>query len=254
MTILQFYAILYKVIIMIKETLKKYGITLTQFANTLNISRPTLDTYIRLYESGQALPNDKYKFLFDSVFNDKIENEIDFQEQLDRAHYLLQRDDMLGTMDLDAEKTDYISIVIDLMKKDMFKENTDLNLYRFIVLYISSYYENPVMSSLCKYFLVLNGKLSIKQMTDEDKIYFPYYMKLFKSQLLGKLQCDEMLLKEFYDRVEEINQKENRQKDALKNSIMIQINTKINELLNHGLKTESINVEQLVSSIKNEER
>lgn len=138
---------------MIKETLKKYGITLTQFANTLNISRPTLDTYIRLYESGQALPNDKYKFLFDSVFNDGIENEIDFQEQLDRAHYLLQRDDMLGTMDLDAEKTDYISTVIDLMKKDMFKESVDLNLYRFIVLYISSYYENPVMSSLCKYFL-----------------------------------------------------------------------------------------------------
>lgn len=91
-------------------------------------------------------------------------------------------------------------------------------------------------------------------MTDEDKIYFPYYMKLFKSQLLGKLQCDEMLLKEFYDRVEEINQKENRRKEDITNSIMSQINTKINKLLNHGLKAESINVEQLVSSIKNEER
>lgn len=236
---------------MIKETLKKYGITLTQFANTLNISRPTLDTYIRLYESGQALPNDKYKFLFDSVFNDGIENEIDFQEQLDRAHYLLQRDDMLGTMDLDAEKTDYISTVIDLMKKDMFKESVDLNLYRFIVLYISSYYENPVMSSLCKYFLVLNGKLPIEKMTNEDKIYFPYYMKLFKSQLLGKLKCDEMLLKEFYGRVDEISQKEKRQKENLKNNIMIQVNTKINELLDQGLKAESINAEQLISLIKN---
>ena len=237
---------------MIKETLKKYGITLTQFANTLNISRPTLDTYIRLYESGQALPNDKYKFLFDSVFNDEIENEIDFQEQLDRAHYLLQRDDMLGTMDLDAEKTDYISTVIDLMKKDMFKENTDLNLYRFIVLYISSYYENSVMSSLCKYFLVLNGKIPVEQMTDDDKTYFPYYMKLFKSQLSGKLDCDELLLNEFYNRVDEISQIEKRQKETLKNSIMIQVNTKINELLNQGLKAESINVEQLVNSIKND--
>lgn len=236
---------------MIKETLKKYGITLTQFANTLNISRPTLDTYIRLYESGQALPNDKYKFLFDSVFNDEIENEIDFQEQLDRAHYLLQRDDMLGTMDLDAEKTDYISTVIDLMKKDMFKENTDLNLYKFIVLYISSYYKNPVMSSLCKYFLVLNGKLSINQMTDEDKINFPYYMKLFKTQLSGNLNCDEILLKEFYNRVKEIKQAENKQKEDLKNSIMIQVNAKINELLNQGLKAENINVEQLIDSIKN---
>lgn len=237
---------------MIKETLKKYGITLTQFASILNISRPTLDTYIRLYETGQPLPNDKYKFLFDSVFNDKIENEIDFQEQLDRAHYLLQRDDMLGTMDLNAEKTDCISTVIDIMKKDMFKENTDLNLYRFIVLYISSYYENPVMSSLCKYFLVLNGKLAVDQMTDDDKIHFPYYMKLFKSQLLGNLKYDEILLKEFYDRVEEISQIENRKKEALKNSIMFQINTKINELMNQGLKAESINVEQLINSIKND--
>lgn len=87
------------VMIMIKEKLKKYNITLTQFSNILNVSRPTLDTYIRLYESGQDLPNDKYKFLFDSVFSEDVENEFDFQEQLDRAHYLLQRDDMLGTMD-----------------------------------------------------------------------------------------------------------------------------------------------------------
>lgn len=237
---------------MVKETLKKYGITLAQFANTLNISRPTLDTYIRLYESGQALPNDKYKFLFDSVFNNEIENEIDFQEQLDRAHYLLQRDDMLGTMDLDAEKTDYISTVIDLMKKDMFKANTDLNLYRFIILYISSYYKNPVMSSLCKYFLVLNGKLDVEQMTDTDKIYFPYYMRLFKSQLLGELKCNPVFLQEFYDRVKEINQIETEHKETLKNNIMIQVNSKINELLNQGLTAESINIEELVSSIKND--
>lgn len=54
---------------MIKETLKKYGVTLTQFANTLNISRPTLDTYIRLYESGQALPNDKFRFNYSILKN-----------------------------------------------------------------------------------------------------------------------------------------------------------------------------------------
>lgn len=133
----------------------------------------------------------------------------------------------------------------------MFKESVDFNLYRFIVLYISSYYENPVMSSLCKYFLVLNGKLPIEKMTNEDKIYFPYYMKLFKSQLLGKLECDEMLLNEFYGRVDEISQKEKRQKENLKNNIMIQVNTKINELLDQGLKAESINAEQLISLIKN---
>lgn len=89
-------------------------------------------------------------------------------------------------------------------------------------------------------------------MTNEDKIYFPYYMKLFKSQLLGKLKCDEMLLNEFYGRVDEISQKEKRQKENLKNNIMIQVNTKINELLNQGLKAESINVEQLISLIKND--
>lgn len=240
--------------IMIKEKLKKYNITLTQFSNILNISRPTLDTYIRLYESGQDLPNDKYKFLFDSVFSEDVENEFNFQEQLDRAHYLLQRDDMLGTMDLDAEKTDYISTVIDLMKKDLFRKESDINLYRFIVLYINSYYENQVMSSLCKYFLVLNGKLPINQMTEQDKIYFPYYMKLFKLQLSEGLTCDENLLKEFNERVDEIKHEENKRKESLKRSIMTQVNEKFNELMNQGWKAENINIEQLIELMKKQEK
>ena len=72
LTIFVKYVKMLKVMKMIKEILKKNNITLLNFAKQLGISRQTLDTYIRIYESGEELPNQKYQILFDRFFKDFI--------------------------------------------------------------------------------------------------------------------------------------------------------------------------------------
>ena len=55
---------------MIKNILKQNNITLVQFANDLNISRPTLDVYIKNYSNGLELSNPLFQKIFDFLFED----------------------------------------------------------------------------------------------------------------------------------------------------------------------------------------
>ena len=55
--------------------LKEYDCTLSEFANALFLSRPTLNSYIHLYENNQKIPDKKYQILFDRMFSKKIEKE-----------------------------------------------------------------------------------------------------------------------------------------------------------------------------------
>ena len=48
----------------IKEILKENGMTLGYFARKLDISRPTLDSYILTYENGEEINNAKIQIAF----------------------------------------------------------------------------------------------------------------------------------------------------------------------------------------------
>ena len=73
---------------MIKAVLKRNNILLSEFADSLNISRPTLDTYIRNYDSGVRLSNNLFQKIFKvepkKNFITEVENCLaDFENSLD---------------------------------------------------------------------------------------------------------------------------------------------------------------------------
>lgn len=45
----------------VKKTLQAYDITLSEFANSLRISRPTLNNYISIFEEGGEIPKKNIK-------------------------------------------------------------------------------------------------------------------------------------------------------------------------------------------------
>ena len=63
---------------MIKNFLKQNNITLIQFANDLNISRPTLDIYIRTYDNGGEISNPIFQKIFDFLFEDTSVSQEEF--------------------------------------------------------------------------------------------------------------------------------------------------------------------------------
>ena len=66
---------------MIKAVLKRNNILLSEFADSINISRPTLDVYIRNYDSGGRLSNNLFQKIFDFLFSDVQMSKEDFQKR-----------------------------------------------------------------------------------------------------------------------------------------------------------------------------
>ena len=59
----------------IRKLLQKNGLTLFSFAELLNISRPTLNSYIKIFESGSSIPNEKFQIIFEELFNQDLSND-----------------------------------------------------------------------------------------------------------------------------------------------------------------------------------
>lgn len=121
---------------MIKNFLKRNGITLTQFAADLNISRPTLDIYIKNYDEDFELSNQLFQKIFDFLFQDQNVSKNDFLSKYEYVKsYYGKKDESLSSLHLkststeDIEKNEYDSIcdeIVSLIEKS--KNNTRLSL------------------------------------------------------------------------------------------------------------------------------
>ena len=65
----------------IKEQLNHIGIKLKTFAEILQVSRQTLDTYIKLYESNKKIPNERFQRIFDFLFVPPLDSIKTFSER-----------------------------------------------------------------------------------------------------------------------------------------------------------------------------
>lgn len=234
---------------MIKFILRQNGITLADFAQSLNISRPTLNNYIKIYESNERIPNEKYQILFDNLFGDVNKTKTEFSQQLHTANFLIERDNMLGTMNLNPDKTDTLSAIIESCKQDLYRDDCDMNLYSFISMFLNSYYSNTVFQHLVTYFLTLNGVTDVKKLSETDKVAVSNYFRLFKNEVDNNLRLDSLYLQLFYDRVEEINQEKKSKENEIKKHLEVLVTKKMRNLVHHGIDIDSLNTNELIKQI-----
>lgn len=234
----------------VKPKLKSLGITLSECAKKLMISRPTLDSYIDLYENQQPIPQEKYQLIFDRLFSDEINDKETFLSEVDSVHFLIERDKMLGTLELDPQKTDIITSVIAEMKEDMYASDCNTDIYIFINMLIRSYRKNNMFQYLANYFLVLNGQIDINGINDEEKRFFSNCYKLFYDELNSLAGTNNDYLDKFYERVESLNIEKQQQLITLKNDLNDKIAKKISKLMKIGIDIEDIGINELIENIK----
>jgi len=238
----------------IKPKLKVLGITLAECAKKLMISRPTLNSYIDLYEKQQPIPQEKYQLVFDRLFSDDIKDKDSFLTEVDNIHFLIERDKMLGTLELNPEKTDVITSVIAEMKEDMFASDCNLDIYIFMNMLIRSYRKNSIFQSLANYFLVLNGQINIDNISDDEKRFFSNCYRLFHDELKGISEIDDVYLKKFYKRIDVLNMEKQKQLDELRNELNDKITNKIEGLIKLGVNVDDISVEEIMEIIGKADR
>ena len=161
---------------MIKAVLKRNSILLSEFADSLNISRPTLDVYIRNYDSGGRLSNNLFQKIFDFLFSDAQMSKEDFQK---RYVYVIEnygkRTDMssysqsiVQTSSGETNIENRAQAVYDVLGEDLVLERFSKDEYNVLAKLLMK--DSGLLHCIFKYFLLWKGKISLSDLSELEKM------------------------------------------------------------------------------------
>lgn len=161
---------------MIKAVLKRNNILLSEFADSLNISRPTLDTYIKNYDSGVRLSNNLFQKIFDFLFSDAQMSKEDFEN---RYAYVIEnygkKTDMSSysqsatqTSSGETNGTNRAQSVYDVLSEDLLLERFTKNEYDVLAKLLMK--DSGLLHCIFKYFLLWKDKVKLSELNDPEKM------------------------------------------------------------------------------------
>ena len=185
----------------IKNILKENNVKLIELSSILNISRPTLNSYIDEFEREGKISNKEY----DSFFKKILKKTYTCREELfgdinEFKEFLIKK--KYG--DFLPENLNLLQSIHNKIYKDMKGKNEVVAIYKFIESAINNYGEDKALSGYINYTLYLNGLKDIKEMTVDDKILVSNIFPIMKKYEKSELKINDEGLKEFYNRVDEI--------------------------------------------------
>lgn len=185
----------------IKNILKENNVKLIELSSILNISRPTLNSYIDEFEREGKISNKEY----DSFFKKILKKTYTCREELfvdinEFKEFLMKK--KYG--DFLPENLNLLQSIHNKIYKDMKGKNEVVAIYKFLESAINNYGEDKALSGYINYTLYLNGLKDIKEITADDKILVSNIFPIMKKYEKSELEINDEGLKEFYNRVDEI--------------------------------------------------
>ena len=211
----------------IKDILKENSVKLIELSNILDISRPTLNSYIDEFERNGKISNKEYNSFFKKISEKSYKNREELLRDINELRETLVNKKF---SDLLPENLILLQNIYDKIYEDMNK---------FIDSAINNYGEDKALSGYINYTLYLNGLKEIKEITVDDKILVSNIFPIMKKYEKSQLKMNDEGLREFYNRVDEIKKirEERYQKfeKALKEKLMEEFSIK-DELSKEDLK------------------
>lgn len=237
----------------IKLTLKKYGITLTDFARAIFISRPTLNIYIEEFEDKGTLPDERYSILFNKLFKE-AKNKEEFESYMHSYNNLLAKEKILNTYDLPPEKSDMISLIIEAMRRDLKNEESNENIYKFILFIISSYTSLTIFEELANYFLSLNSVIDFNELNkdQQDKVIRIYSLISLYTGTQYNIDYQSWRRK-FINRVKEITKEREQTAASISDDLKKRIDEEIKRQIDAGKDVKSINIDDIIKELSKNE-
>lgn len=198
----------------IKKYLKQMEVTQYKLASLLEISRPTLDTYIQQYEEYGSLEKEQYNNIFKKLFSNVAQDKNSFYERLDSIKYELNKDYKYNINSRNSVNTDIISKIHEAMIDDVGEESWDEKIYRYILLLIKNYKNDVRLREYARYVTDLNSG-EVNDIDDLEKKYFGYFYKMMHQAENIDLVYKEEDYKSFVNRKEEIQKEKERRKEEI---------------------------------------
>ena len=223
----------------IKEQLKSIDVKISKLATGLEISRPTLDSYIDIYERGDKIPNDKYQEIFDYLFSGENSTPIEFAQKYDYVKKIMLADVKKRLADdKNAKRRAFLSGSISACANDATISVESLELV-YILLRSSN---NEMVHLLSEYFCLTNGitDWSGKKMNEKEKSFFSSLSIFFNRFKEGKLTVDDDELSKLLEKNEEMT---GHRSPSTKNDEIADY------LKKNGIDPSAIDIEQLKKMI-----
>lgn len=243
---------------MIKNILKQSGITQSQFAMDLNISRPTLDTYIELYDSGNKINNPFYHDIFDFLFENPYISESDFIKRYTymRDFYGMSNSESTVTVSrlkstFDVPKTEYIRTIESverILLSDKNTPKTSLDNYKLVVNILHT--NDRFIAEMYYFYAYLYGFEKLGNVIDEKtkRLYTNFYNALLNTNDINQ-QVDNKMFDEYCIACEEAYQNKHGKIDKIMRTINERITTALEEELTKS-ELEKIDMNEVISIIK----
>ena len=220
----------------IKDILKENNVKLIELSNILDISRPTLNSYIDEFEREGKISNKEYDSFFKKISKKNYKSKEELLGDINEFRELLVNKKF---SDLLPENLRLLKNIYDKIYEDMKGKDKVVPIYKFIDSAINNYGEDKALSGYINYTLYLNGLKEIKEITTDDKILVSNIFPIIKKYEKSQLKMNDEGLREFYNRVDEIKKvrEERYQKfeKALKEKLMEEFSIK-DELSKEDLK------------------
>ena len=220
----------------IKDILKENNVKLIELSNILDISRPTLNSYIDEFEREGKISNKEYNSFFKKISEKSYKNREELLRDINELRETLVNKKF---SDLLPENLILLQNIYDKIYEDMKGKDKVVPIYKFIDSAINNYGEDKALSGYINYTLYLNGLKEIKEITVDDKILVSNIFPIMKKYEKSQLKMNDEGLREFYNRVDEIKKirEERYQKfeKALKEKLMEEFSIK-DELSKEDLK------------------
>ena len=227
----------------ISDYLKSIKKTKTELSQELKLSRPTLNQYIELFETGQKIDNERYNIIFDRLFSDECKTRVQFDNEMNSVRFLLERDRKYDIGNLRPEAADIVARIHNKLVYDMSDNKWNKKVYDSILIILSSYRSNAVIRELTGYISDLNSGSDISDLSDESKAYYSYYYKCFREIKDDTPKMDEEEFKLFLKRREKLKLEREQNRDAKARNIQDKLK-KILEEVESEYKDKSIDVSE----------
>lgn len=184
----------------IGQYLKSIGKTKTELAEELNLSRPTLNQYIDLFESGKKIENERYDIIFNRLFSERLDNKDLFKRKLDAVKFLLERDKKYDIGSLTPEAADLVARIHNIMVNDLSSDDWNRKVYDTVSIILTRYRSDVIFSELSGYFSDLNSDVDLAGISSQTKAYYSFFYKCFHELMGGQPDLDSDMYNAFLKR------------------------------------------------------
>lgn len=234
----------------IREFLKRYRLTLKELAEILELSRPTLNTYIEQFEKGEKISNNLYQHIFTEIFLKEWKDRLEIIDRIKELKTSFNIKDVNMDEEYCSENLELIDSIKEKMYRDMKGAKEVLPLYKFINSVLYNYNGDTGLTGYIDYNLYLNSLKNIDEIEENEKILISNIYPIMSNHVKNNLEFNEEGYLLFLKRVKEIQKFREEESLRIEEEFRKKIREELKLKLDLGKVIADDKIDEILKKIK----